>query len=220
MSSEKMNWENAIHISRWYVSKHCRQLSCIVGGDDIVSEAMAMILKSDADKLEGLSLTTIVCNCTRWAAIQLYREHKKQQDIKENIDCTTDHYVTDFTEDIQTEDLQHVITRAKNKLIDGMQKSLGEKPSKPAEIAHWEFDNRHTLTRIKRYSSGFFEEKIVNEQTLEQLASNFGVTKERARQLEGKFLRLLKQTISDHYKLSPSQAGDLLLVGEVVTRSN
>lgn len=191
-----IDWNEVIHISQWYVWKHLKGYSRILGSSDIVSEAMLDLVKTDAKKWDDMSLTTIVCNNTKWAALRLYAQHKKRSKLDGSVAFARESYSVDFSENVFHEDLLRAIASAKAKVIR---------------------DNRHNLKRIGRYKSGFLERKIINDETLDTLAASFGVTKERARQIEGRFWREIQIAMVHMYEMPLDRIKNFLINGERIS---
>ncbi len=173
-----IDWNEVMRISRWYAWKRLRSLSCILGNSEIVAETMLTLVKMDAKKWDEVRTTTLVCYNTKWTALRLYDSHQKNLKLDGYMAFPRESHDIDFDESIFRDDLRRIIDSAKSNII---------------------LDNRHNLLRVERYKSGFLERRIVNGETLDTLAASFGVTKERARRIEGRFWREMQLAIMNIY---------------------
>jgi len=209
-----IDWNEVRRISQWYTWKHLKDYSYVLGGADIVAEAMLCLVKTDAAKWDEMSLTTIVCNNTRWAALKLFDQHKKHFRIDGSMGFSRESYYVDFDEQVFADDFRTIFESAKDRVITAMRKSLGTAPVKLNAKERWEYIHRHTIRRIQRYESGFIEHRVIHGETLDVLAHKFKITKERARQIDCKFWSVIRNEIVHMYDMPLEHIGDLLIAGE------
>lgn len=203
-----IDWNEVMHISQWYAWKYLKRYSYILGSDNIVSEAMLKLVQTDAKKWDEMSLTTIVCNNTRWAALRLYRQHEKHSELNGYVAFQRETYEVDFDKHVFREELLMIVASAKANVVSAMRKSKSEKH--PAAI-------RDKLKKIARYESGFIELRVIEQETFYTLAHRFGITQERARQLDHKFWSEIRNAIVHIYELPLSHVAGLLIEGEFET---
>lgn len=210
-----IDWVEVMHISRWYTGTNLRCYARMLGGADIVSEAMLSLVKLHSDKWSEFGLTTIVCNQTRWAALKLSDQHKKHSKLDGHIAFSQEFYSVDFCGNLFAEDVSRMLSKAKSKVIGDLHMTLGKRPTDLSEKARWNHLKRHILRRIERYESGLFERKVTECETLQTLGDWLGVSVERARNLDSKFWREIRLALSCIYEISLDGIYDLLVVGEI-----
>lgn len=214
---EDIDWNEVRRISRWYTWKYLKRYSFVLGSSEIVSEAMLSLVKMDKAKWSEMALTTVVCNHTRWSAYRLYYQHKKNLRLDASIAFARESYCVDVSEELFAEDFRKLVASAKAKVVGQMREKIGNSPKKPAALSRWKYKHRDLIRKIARYESGFIEQRVVEQETLEVLAHHFGVTRERARQIEGKFWGDIRNVIRSIYDMPWDYIGDLLIVGEVIS---
>lgn len=207
---KEIDWNEVMHISRWYIWKHLKRYSRILGSSDIVSETMLQLVKTDDKKWNEMSLTTIVCNNTRWAACKLYRQHKKHSRLNGHMAFPRESYDVDFDKGVFSEEFRKIVALAKTTVISNIKKNTIAKH--PAAI-------RDKLKKIARYESGFIELRIAEQETLDTLAYRFDITRERARQIDFKFWNEIRNAIVHIYKLPLDHVASLLIEGEFTEES-
>lgn len=208
-----VDWQEVMHISRWYVATHLKRFSRIPGWQDIVSETVLKLIQMDSSKWSKHAKTTIVCNCTRWTAIRLYRKHKKTA-ILENKIALNEAIEHDFEAGVLASDWMDLIKEARRIVVSDIQLSLGKPPESAIKLQKWRHRHRYALQRIERIESGLLERKITDNLTLDDVGHEFGITRERVRQIEGKFWRDMRVAMVDRYKMPLTQIANLVLVGE------
>jgi len=210
----EIDWKKAKRISHWYAWNHLKKMSIVLGADDIVSETMLSLLRVSDNGWKSASFATIVCKNTKWSAIRLYRIHLKVAKIDKQKAFREESYFDDTESRMLVEDCMMVVLNAKRKIVKEMRDSIEDAPSRSERISEWRRRNEDSIRRIERYESGFIESRLMNDDTLDDLGGHFGVTKERARQIEGKFIRELKHSLVSHYGIPLDDIGDLLILGE------
>ncbi len=209
-----IDWNEAMHISRWYIAKRLKRFSRILGWRDIVAETMLKLVKTDARKWDEYAKTTVVCNCTKWTALQLYRKHKTTMQLDGNIAFPREAVELDLDYNILASDWMKLIEEAKRKVVNDIRRGMGDQPTSPAALRRWEHKNQHSLQRLRRLESGLLERKVIDDLTLEDVGHEFKITKERVRQLESKFWAEMRNAMMHRYKMPLSQIASLVLVGE------
>lgn len=213
----EIDWNQVRHISHWYAWKHLKRYLFALDRSDIVAEAMLSLVKTDPSKWEKMSLTTIVCNHTRWAACRLYQQHRKNLRLDRSMAFVHESYCVDFNAAFFPDEFRKVIAEAKAKVIGQIREKMGKEPKKPVALSRWQYKHRDSIRMIARYDSGFIEQKVIEQETLDTLANKFRVTRERARQIEGKFWEKIRHAIVHTYEMPLEHVGDLLQFGEVIS---
>jgi len=201
-------------ISRWYIAKRLKRFSRVLGWRDIVAETMLKLVKTDARKWEEYAKTTVVCNCTRWTALYLYRKHKMAMRLDGNIAFPQEAVELDLDSNLVASDWRKLIEELKHRVVNDIRMSMGVPPTSPAALRRWEHSNRHSIQRLKRLESGLLERKVIDDLTLEDVGHEFKITTERVRQLESKFWAEMRNAMVHRYKMPLSQIASLVLVGE------
>jgi DNA-directed RNA polymerase specialized sigma24 family protein len=209
-----IDWNEAMHISRWYIAKRLKRFSRVLGWRDIVAETMLKLVKTDARKWEEYAKTTVVCNCTKWTALYLYRKHKMAMRLDGNIAFPQEAVELDLDSNLVASDWRKLIEELKHRVVNDIRMSMGVPPTSPAALRRWEHSNRHSIQRLKRLESGLLERKVIDGLTLEDIGHEFKITKERVRQLEFKFWAAMRNAMVHKYKMPLSQIASLVLVGE------
>jgi len=209
-----IDWNEAMHISRWYIAKRLKRFSRVLGWRDIVAETMLKLVKTDARKWEEYAKTTVVCNCTRWTALYLYRKHKMAMRLDGNIAFPQEAVELDLDSNLVASDWRKLIEELKHRVVNDIRMSMGVPPTSPAALRRWEHSNRHSIQRLKRLESGLLERKVIDGLTLADVGHEFKITTERVRQLEFKFWAAMRNAMVHKYKMPLSQIASLVLVGE------
>jgi len=209
-----IDWNEAMHISRWYIAKRLKRFSRVLGWRDIVAETMLKLVKTDARKWEEYAKTTVVCNCTRWTALYLYRKHKMTMRLDGNIAFPQEAVELDLDSNLVASDWRKLIEELKHRVVNDIRMSMGVPPTSPAALRRWEHSNRHSIQRLKRLESGLLERKVIDGLTLADVGHEFKITTERVRQLEFKFWAAMRNAMVHKYKMPLSQIASLVLVGE------
>lgn len=209
-----IDWNEAMHISRRYIAKRLKRFSRVLGWRDIVAETMLKLVKTDARKWEEYAKTTVVCNCTKWTALYLYRKHKMAMRLDGNIAFPQEAVELDLDSNLVASDWRKLIEELKHRVVNDIRMSMGVPPTSPAALRRWEHSNRHSIQRLKRLESGLLERKVIDGLTLEDIGHEFKITKERVRQLEFKFWAAMRNAMVHKYKMPLSQIASLVLVGE------
>ena len=188
-----------MHISTWYAGTHLKRFAAMLGTEDIVAETMLRLLSTQNEKWDKYSIATIVTNRTKWVALELYAKHKKLPLTNEDrLEEAYEEFDLLFT--VQRQEINEALVLAKKQIVA----SRGRNPD--------------LAKRNSRYNSGLIEKRIVNSETLQDLADSFRITKERARQIEGKFLREMQLALARVFGLHGEQVFDFLLYGELLNK--